>query len=612
MWIPKTSTAELPLAQWQKSGVSFQELIELSLQDIILRDQLWLPNSSHLFPFQRVTLRAIQEATIVWLEAMRGAAKSYMVARGALLEGLVSPIKVVCTGPTFRQAMHPFNYIDMLINENSDPDLPLSLERERESGTVRGSMEAVIRLKNGTVFKALPMGNGERLRGERADILICDEFFLMERELFQTHILPFLLGHQEVGQIKKLIMSTSAEWEDSFAYSVLVKRIIPNVIREDGLYAANPDYHRTYALLSWDVDDIRAEGYHVSEDVLNLLLEGASEEERQQALYNKWKGMSGQFFPANLVSKMSSPAVSIEYGRDGEHEYGFSVDIARMKDGDNFVVNVLKFLPELGNKMYFVNSYWNKGLSAAEMAWKIFEFDKRFDPSWIIMDPGGGGIFVRDELMKTTLEFTDGTKKTIQPQDFIVEWNENRSIPGKKKLIFKRVTDDMVRQSFSDSRSRLGEYIANEDILSHLMYDGLRQSLAMYDIPILIPATYTEEGDSDDSEAVIFDRIRQSIQQLKLLRMETRVDGSGSRVLVHSKVNRVPKYIWRNAVKDGAVTFCYGFILYGLMFRNARDGRFGQSDPLVAPTMQTAESLLLNNPTVKVGQIWNPFLLKYV
>lgn len=608
MWTPKTKTLYPDFSQYK--DLKFQDLIEAARKDIILNDHLWLPQSKPLFPFQRINMRAIQEASVIWVEGCRGTAKSYGDARAALNLGLMNPIKVVCTGPTFRQAMHPFNYIDVLIRENWDDELPLSLSREQEGVTVRGSMEAVIRLKNGTVFKALPMGNGERLRGERADILICDEFFLMEREMFQSHILPFLLGHKEEGQIKKIIMSTSAEFEDSFAYSVLTKRILPNIHREDKLAEADPNYQRTYALLSWDIDDVRAEGYNLDPEVLNLLLEGANEEERDQALYNKWRGISGQFFPANLTEKMSSAEVRIEYSKDNVHEYGMTVDVARATDGDNFVIHVFKFLPEL-RKMYFVHSFMDKGLSAAEMAAKIYHYDERFDPTWILMDKGGGGMFVRDELMKSTLEFQNGTKQEVKPKDFIIEWNENRAIPGRKKLIFNRVSDEKVASAFADDRSRGGEYIHNEDIFSHLLYDGLRQTLLMHDIPILIPATYGTEGDQDHSEASIYSMIRESIQQLKLLKMETTTDDGGNKVLQYSKVNKVPKYKWKNATKDGAVAFCYAYILFSLMFRDGA-GVHDKSMPIVAPSVPEGHAVYEGVPEYNPGQIWNPFIGKFV
>lgn len=606
MFLPQSTTV---YPQFDQNS-TFQDLIQRAKDDIILADHLWLPQSKKLFPFQRVTMRTLHEASVTWLEGMRGSAKSYLDARAVLCMGLMSPLKVVFTGPTFRQAMHPFNYVDTLIKENWDDELPLSLSREQIGVTVRGSMEAVIRLQNGTVFKALPMGNGERLRGERADILVCDEFFLMEREMFQSHILPFLLGHAEEDQVKKIIMSTSAEFEDSFAFSVLSKRVLPNVFREDKLWDKDPTYKRQWALLSWDINDLRAEGYNLKQDVLDLLLEGANEEEREQALFNKWKGTSGQFFPANLTEKMSSTDCRIEYSKDNVHSYGMTVDVARSLEGDNFVIHVFKFYPET-QKMHFVNSFVDKGLSASEMAAKIYHYDERFDPEWILMDKGGGGMFVRDELMKSVLEFQDGKKQEVKPKDFIIEWNENRAIPGRRKLIFNRVTDEKVGSAFADDRSRGGEYIHNEDIFAHLLYDGLRKTLLMHDIPILIPAEYGDEGSEDEPEAAIYSRIREAIQQLRLLRMDVKTDGQGNKQVVYTKVNTVPRYKWKHATKDSAVAFCYSYILFSLMFREAV-AKHETTMPIFTPTVPEGVAVFEGIPEYLPGQIWNPFLGRLV
>lgn len=596
-------------AQWEPVFTDFpdlrtagmQDLVNMSRNDPMISDRIWLPNSPKLFPYQKIAIRGMYDHFVTWMQAVRGGAKSWIVARALLNMGLNFPLKIGFTAPTYRQALHPFNYVDGFIEQNRDISLPLSLSREQDGITVRGSMEASIYLKNGTVFKALPMGNGERLRGERFDILHCDEFFLMERIMFQTHLLPFLLGHRDPDSFgPKLVLTTSAEYEDSFAYSVLTKNIIPKMIEEDELVAANHDYKRTYCVIDVNVDDLRAEGYALDKDVLALLLQGANNEERQQALYNKWIGTSGQFFPPNLADRMASPQVRIEHRGDGVHQYAFSVDVATQRDGDFFVIDVFKFL---GDKRFAqVNTFWDKGLTADEMARKIMEYDDLFNPEWIVMDKGGGGLFVRDSLKKKHLEMRDGS--LFKVTNAILEHDENAQIAGTRKLIFNRANDVMVRAALAGWRSRGGEYISTEDVLVHHLHEGLKQLFLQDDMPILIPAEYSDQSGTYDSEAIIYDRIRTGVHQLRHLAIELKETSDGQKEVVRSKVAKVPKYVWKSGNKDGASAFIYAFIAYALHYRD--DGNDEQRPmPIIVPSQNefpNYEGMTDYSP----GQLWRP------
>jgi hypothetical protein len=549
---------------------------------ILLADGLFLPNSPKLFSFQNASMEALDDHAFIWMQAIRGAAKSYTAARFVLVKGLTNKIKVVFTAPTFRQAKHLFEYVAALIAENDDPNLPMDLGKEVDS-IVRSSERAVIRMKNGTEFIALPMGDGERIRGERADILVIDEFFNMQKSMYQSHILPFLQGHKAADAVRKLILLTSAEYQDSFAYTVLTKRFLAKIVEEDKLIAANPSYKRKYMVLDINIDDVLASGYNYDMDVLEQQLAGATDEERQQALYNRWIGISGQFFPGDLYDRMISHEVQIEHEGDKDYNYCLSVDVAFEQGGDFMVIDVWKMLPER-RRMALVNSYWKKGLSSDELASKIHRFNARFNPTWIVMDKGGGGLSVRDSLMKTKLIHRDNSEETVAVP--ILEHNELRTVNGQRKLIFNRPKDPKVGSCFADDRSRGGEHINAEDILVHLLHGGLRQTLQQDDIPILIPATYTDNGGDDElnSNAMIYDRIKESVLQLRHLAVKVIELSDGTKEVVKTKVNKVPAYVWKNAVKDGASAFIYGYICYKLFYKDRAQAPGRAAVPVSRPT----------------------------
>lgn len=557
-----------PLIHPLLTTVTVPALITKVRSEITVADRYWLSYSPPLFPFQRLTIETVDRAKFTWIQIVRGGAKSYTIARYCLAKGLSHKAKFVFTGPTYRQALHVFNFIKTLIKENSLAGSPLNIESE-VIRWVEGSLYSKIILSNGTEFVALPMGDGEKIRGERADVLVCDEFFLMEREMYQSHILPFLQGYKAPGSVgPKLILMTSAEYQDTFAYTVLIDRFLRKVAEENEIVARMHDYVRKYAVLDVNVDDLKAEGYidESAMDVIEQRLIGATPDERAQALYNKWIGVSGQFFPANLVSKLRSASCHIEHEAERGYEYALSIDVATQQGGDSFVIDVWKYLPAY-KKIALVNSYWNKGLTSDEMASKIHRYNRLFNPTWIVMDKGGGGLFVRDSLMKRKLTFRDNTEEDVLIP--ILEHNENRAINGQRKLVLNRPSDPVIRSGFADERSIGGDYVSMEDVLVHLQYDGLRQALQQLDVPIIIPAGYDPNDDSsdDDSNAVIFDHITESVMQLRHLTLKVNEGADGNKEIARTKVNKLPVYKWKNAVKDGASAFVYGFLAYKIYYK---------------------------------------------
>jgi len=404
--------------------------------------------------------------------------------------------------------------------------------------------------------------------------------------MFQLHVGPFLLGHKEPGSIgPKLILTTSAEYEDSYCYQILTEKFYPNIIREDSIVAANPDYKRRYFVLDINVDDLAASGYILGDDVLALLLEGSSEEERQQALYNKWVGIGGQFYSGDMLDAMRDPNVKIEFRAEPGFEYGFAIDVATAEKGDQFVIHICKFLPP--DKMAVVYSFWAQGQSADEMANHIHQFRNRFNPKWIFMDKGGGGLFVIQSLSKERLELSDKTKVEIKRP--LLLHNEGGLMDGDRIVILNRPTDPMVRDGLFDQDSIMGDLLTQEDVMLHLMYDGFRQILRREDRKILIPATYGTGSDEHMSEGEVFNNIRNSCTQLRALTIETKELPDGRKEIVKTQHSRVPKYKWKRKSKDGAVCMAYAYMLYRIFYRNYKEQTY--ADPIVTPSNPSEANL---------------------
>lgn len=557
---------------------SFEQLCNHLKNDIVLADAYLLPFSPKLSLHQQATFYKYQEAKFIFHEACRGGAKSYSTGRFMLVYGLINLMTGVFTAPTYRQALQTFNYAVGCIRENSTDRNFVNLARELDGRIVGGgNIEAKMKFKNGSMHKALPMGSGEKIRGERADILHCDEFYQMDKSMFNDHILPFLYkrvsnpnsADENVQErvASKLILTTSAEYEECFAYSFLLNTMLPKMREEDILIESDPHYRRKYCVIDWTIDDLVTCGFELDPDIVELQMSDATVEEKNRALYNKWSGSSGQFFPTNLQDRLERANVRIEHRGEPGYQYALTVDIAQVKGGDDFIIHVWKFLGD--RKMALVNSFWGNGLESDEMALKIHEFHDKF-PSieTIYMDKGGGGLSVVSSLSKRKLVLSDGEEVPISRPIML---HDQVYMNGEKVLILNRPTDEKVREAFAGETGRVADFISSEDVLAHLTYDTLKTYLMREEPNIVIPYEASEVQDEyARSEVQILDNIRESVHQLRHLKMVIKELPDGTKEIVRTKVGKVPTYVWRNARKDGGVTFCYSIVPFLLHYQEER------------------------------------------
>ena len=609
LWEPEDEVTNLEENIVQMGTLS-EETVVSSLCDLIknnavFRDRMFFRDSLPLNSFQKVTIQLLCDHKFNFLQAIRGSAKSYIIARALLGIMLAHKTKVVLTGPTFRQALHVFNYISVLIQENSGPNHPFNLMSEVIGNITIGTMEARIKFKNGSILKVLPMSDGTRIRGERANILVFDEAFMLEKTMYSSHILPFLQQPKvKGGQEPKLILATSAENQECYVYTLLQKWL-KKIDKENDIVAKNPNYKRKYVVIDWNIDDIRACGMQMEDDVIEEILNGASDQERERVLYNKWISMAGQFFPANMIEKMRNKDVFIEHEAAAGFTYGLSVDVATQKDGDAFVIHVWKFLGD--RKAAIVNTYWQWGQSADEMAAKIHKVNDTFHPRWIMMDSGGGGLYVANSLSKRKIIDRNG-KETIIENPILMHDEENGQMKGTRKLILNKPNDPLVRAAFSGLRSRSGEEIKTYDVFVHLLYDGLKNQINSIDPCIYIPDFPGDEGDEDRSDLKIYDQIQESVYQMRFLTVKMIENTDGTKVIARSKTAKVPLYTWKTSNKDGASAFAYGYILYLLHYMSDRGGEEKYSGPRVQPNFTMYdEAHFLRGYVEDPSQTYNPF-----
>ncbi len=140
-----------------------------------------------LSPFQAVLLQEMWNRKFPMLIGSRGMGKSFILALYAILRALFMPRrKIIIVGAAFRQSKVLFEYMDTIWkNAPVLRDLCAS-----NSGPRRDVDRCVMHIGDSTIT-ALPLGDGSKIRGQRANDIIADEFASIPRDIFENVVAGF-------------------------------------------------------------------------------------------------------------------------------------------------------------------------------------------------------------------------------------------------------------------------------------------------------------------------------------------------------------------------------------------------------------------------------------
>lgn len=142
-----------------------------------------------ILPIQALMLREMWYRRFPMLIASRGFGKSFMLAVYSLLRILLLPSRrVVICGAAFRQSKVIFDYMDAIWK-----NAPLLRDMMGNSVTNGPKRDVdMCRFHIGdSVAIALPIGDGQKIRGQRANDIISDEFAATSRDVFENVIAGF-------------------------------------------------------------------------------------------------------------------------------------------------------------------------------------------------------------------------------------------------------------------------------------------------------------------------------------------------------------------------------------------------------------------------------------
>ncbi len=407
-----------------------------------------------LHPFQIVILNELWFRKYPMLIATRGGGKSFILALYAMMKSFINQgSKVVIVGSAFRQAKVIFEYCETIWN--NAPILRDIVGIGVRSGPRRDVDRCTCTLGD-SIITALPLGDGTKIRGQRANIIIADEFASVPKEVFDTVVHGF--GSVNTSPVESMeraarirVLKRKGKWSIAQEEAeAKINRGTQSIISGTAYYSFNhfADQWKEYKAVIESKGDMRkiAEIYHgrippkfnyrhysIIRLPYELLPEGFLDEEhiaRSQLTsavgshmveYGAvFAGDSNGFFPRSLIESCVVRDDNLQNMRNGvskfqaklkgdrDKEYIFAIDTA--SEQDNFVILILELHEGHRRVVFCWSTTRQKHLQRIKQGYvteqnfygycarKIRDLMKVFRCRHIIMDAQGGGRTIAETL----------------------------------------------------------------------------------------------------------------------------------------------------------------------------------------------------------------------
>lgn len=418
-------------------------------------------NRLEIAPFQNVILKELWTRQFPMLIGSRGLGKSFTLALYILLRLIFTPgAKVVIVASAFRQAKVVFEYMEKIwYNSPILRDLVSGKRglRGRECGP-RRDIDRCEFVLGESVAIALPLGDGKKIRGLRANYIISEEYASIPEEIYATVVQGFasvtadpignmkdyaklkvrrILGIQtdemDIEEAKKVrgnqsILSGTAYY--SFNHFCKYWKEYKAIIETKG------DKEKLTELLKGEIPkDWNWKDYSIIRIPYKLIPEGYMDAKtiaRARQITHKssylmeyeavFANDSEGFFPRSLVLKCSLDASNprppkfkscsgvpvFTAALEGRHDRTYIYGIDPASENDRFSIVIIEVWPDHRRVVYSWTTKkkehslkLKKGMAEEHDFYryccrKIRDLMKVFPAERIMVDKGGGGIAVRE------------------------------------------------------------------------------------------------------------------------------------------------------------------------------------------------------------------------
>lgn len=475
----------------------------------------------NLHLFQKILIVMMNWSSTTVFIGSRGIGKTFLSAIFCVIRCILYPGTKICIASGTRgQSLTVLEKILLELKPNS-PELEAEID---EKETRINGTNAQIVFKNSSYIKVVTASDSSR--GNRANLLLLDEFRMIKKDVINTILRKFLTlkripRYEELSkeekkaeykkETNKIMYLSSAYFADHWSYTKCVDTCKFMVLGNYKQFVCGLPYQLSIS-----------EGLLDEETVYGEMAESDFNEIRFQMEYEAlWYGNTdGAFFDYNSISKNrhikypmlpnsvaeklnNSPNIRIPIKENGEKRI-LSADIALMSshknknDASSVIIN--QIVPTKAkryiNNIVYINSY--EGLRTEEQALIIRRLFDEYECDYLVLDTNGLGLGVFDAMSS---DMTDPETGEIYPALSCINdktMAERCTVRGAEKVIWSikasaQFNSDcayLLREGFKSSRIRLlsTEYDAEEYLADIKGYKSLTPEDKMQ---ILLPYIQT-------------------------------------------------------------------------------------------------------------------------
>jgi len=432
-----------------------------------------------LFPFQHMAVKAMMENDYFLGIWSRGMSKSFSTGIFALLDAMLNQgVHIGIISKSFRQSKMIFRKI-----EEISKDKKAELFNQCIGKVSKSNDEWSMQIGSSRIT-ALPLGDGEKLRGFRFQRIIIDELLLMPEKVLNEVIMPFLavvenpterqkVKDAEDAMIKagKMSEEERKEWPSNkmiglssasykFEYLYKLYQQYENMIFNPG---AKNQGRRCIMQFSYDC----APKALYDENLISQAKGTMSQSQIDREFNAQFTDDSAGYFKISKMAECTiedgeSPAVEVAGEEGAEYIMAFDPSWSESETSDDFAIQIIKLMPEK-KKGVVVHSY---ALPGTNLKKHIIYFKYLLDHFNIIMivgDYNGGVQFINscnesDIFKKEKIEIGVFDPKLDNPHDYEKDLREARRGYNKnsKKIcilrkpvsIWIRTANEMLQTAF--------------------------------------------------------------------------------------------------------------------------------------------------------------------
>ncbi len=459
---------------------------------------MYLSGQKLFLPFQEIVLNAWFAKDNSLFIAGRGVGKSYLLAIFICLYALFHPgIKIVLVANNFRRVKDIFAQIEKFLNFKTAHLLRQCFELKSSSSIKMGKQndQYLLNCLNGSTVKGLPLGVGENLRGERANVLIIDEGLLISEHVQETILRPFLTAKDNAGErleirkqedaliaagkmceeqrtrfaSNKLIITSSASYQFEYLYEGIYIPYIKNILKiadkeknmdeERAADGKDPSYF--VARMSYEV---------VPPDTIldEAVLKAAKETRPDNPVFKReycaqFIDSSDGYFNVRKLHECTIqggdvPTTQIYGSKNAQYILAIDPAYGESRANDFFAMGVYLVLPE-EKRIVQVHSYGKAGADIKDHYEYLTYLVTHFNIVYTVID-GSGTEFI-DGYNESVLAKTKGIKLGFLTTDFEKEGEEYvREVLNGKSQLNSTTRNYVYAQKFSSQTNRrMNEYL---------------------------------------------------------------------------------------------------------------------------------------------------------